>query len=114
MKELRTDLEQAIISSVDQELGNVTHRLCQWHMSKALSRRLNSKGPRGYRVLDESTMRSQMNTLYNILQTLPIIPIRKAKQNVLLHQMIDRERRKQKKRLGKTSLLYVKLARKKR
>ena len=100
MEELRTDLEQAIISSVDQELGGVKHRLCTWHMKRAQSTRLNSKGKNGYRVLDEKIMRTQMYTLYNILQTLPIIPIRKAKQSVLLHQMIDRERRKLKKKFG--------------
>ena len=111
MEELRTDLEQAIISSVDHEFGGVKHRLCQWHMTRALSRRLNSKGKNGYRVLDEKIMRTKMHTLYNLLQTLPIIPIRKVKQSVLLHQIIDRERRKLKKKFGKTSLLYVELAR---
>ena len=52
-----------------------------------------------------------MPSLYNILQTLPVIPIRKKKQNLLLLQMIDKERRKVKKKFGKTSLLYVELAR---
>ena len=111
MKELRTDMELAIISSVNQEMGGVKHRLCQWHMQQALSRRLNSKGSSGYRVLNETVMKAKMPSLYNILQTLPVIPIRKKKQNLLLLQMIDKERRKVKKKFGKTSLLYVELAR---
>ena len=111
MKELRTDMELAIISSVNHELGGVKHRLCQWHMMQAWSRRLNSKGATGYRVLNELVMKSKMPSLYNILQTLPVIPIRKKKQNLLLLQMIDKERRKVKKKFGKTSLLYVELAR---
>ena len=93
----RTDMELAIISSVNKEFGGVKHRYCQWHMMQAWSRRLNSKGKNGYRVLDENVMKTRMPILYNILQSLPIIPIRKKKQNVLIHELIDKERRKVKK-----------------
>ena len=111
MKEIRTDLEKGIMASLDMEMGNVKLKLCTWHMSQAISRKLNSKGQNGFRVLNEMVMRKQMFNLYSIIKTLPVIPMLKKKQNLLLHQMIDRERIKIKKKVGKTTVLYLELAR---